>query len=156
LLVMLWNTGARPKEICCLTAEQVRMATEGVIPLTDHKTAHKGKARFIVLTGEAWGVARRRSQGGTGLLFPSETGGRLTAQAIGHRLKKLCRRAGVGHVIAYGFRHTFATDALTAGVPDATVAALLGHTSTAMLHRHYSHLTSRTTVLREAVVRVRG
>jgi integrase len=41
---------------------------------------------------------------------------------------------------AYGFRHSFATDALSNGVPEAHVAALLGHSSTTMLHRHYSHV----------------
>ena len=43
--------------------------------------------------------------------------------------------------IAYGYRHGFATDA-AAGVPDAQVARLLGHSSTVMLHRHYSHLAT--------------
>jgi integrase len=38
-----------------------------------------------------------------------------------------------------GYRHTFATDALEQGVPDALVAELLGHASTAMIHRHYGH-----------------
>jgi integrase len=56
---------------------------------------------------------------------------------------------------AYGYRHTYATSALAKGVPDATVAALLGHSSTAMLHRHYSHLTSQAKVLRNAAALVR-
>ncbi|MFO0852265.1 MAG: tyrosine-type recombinase/integrase [Gemmataceae bacterium] len=156
LLVMLWNTGARPAEITGLTAEMVKASADGVIPLTAHKTAHKGKPRFLILHGEAWEVAKRRANAvGYGLLFPSDTGGRLTTQAIGHRLKKLCRRAGVRHLMAYGFRHGYATDALCKGVPDATVAALLGHGSTAMLFRHYSHLTARTDVLRQAAARVR-
>lgn len=49
----------------------------------------------------------------------------------------------------------FATDALSKGVPDATVAALLGHSGTAMLHKHYSHLTSQATVLRDALSKLR-
>lgn len=57
---------------------------------------------------------------------------------------------------AYGYRHAFATEALAAGVPDAHVAALLGHTSTAMLHRHYSHLTHQAQAMRAALERVRG
>jgi integrase len=57
--------------------------------------------------------------------------------------------------IAYGYRHSFATDALAKGVPDTQVAELLGHSGTAMLHRHYSHLTARAKTLREALNRVR-
>ena len=57
--------------------------------------------------------------------------------------------------IAYGYRHGFATDALAAGVPDAHVAELLGHSSTAMLHKHYSHLATRVKVLTDAARAVR-
>ena len=64
-------------------------------------------------------------------------------------------KAGLPHAIAYGMRHSFATDALTNGVPDATVAALLGHTNTGMLHKHYSHLTAQAGVLRNAASMVR-
>jgi site-specific recombinase XerD len=53
-------------------------------------------------------------------------------------------------------RHSFATDALANGVPDAQVAELLGHSETAMLHEHYSHLTARARALRSALGRVRG
>lgn len=58
--------------------------------------------------------------------------------------------------IDYGYRHTFATDALVSGVPDATVVTLLGHTSTTMLFKQYSHLTSRADVLRRTAATVRG
>jgi integrase len=58
-------------------------------------------------------------------------------------------------VIPYGYRHGFATDALAQGVPDAQVAALLGHSGTAMLHRHYAHRGAKAKVLREALGRVR-
>jgi integrase len=64
-----------------------------------------------------------------------------------------CKRAGV-KAVAYGYRHTFATQALASGVPDAHVAALLGHSGTVMLHKHYSHLTSKATVLHEALASV--
>jgi len=50
---------------------------------------------------------------------------------------------------------TIATDVLANGVPDAQVAELLGHSGTAMLHRHYAHLTARARTLKEALDRVR-
>lgn len=52
-------------------------------------------------------------------------------------------------------RHTFATDAPTNGVPDAQVAALLGHSGTAMLHRHYAHLGAKAKSLRDVLDRIR-
>jgi integrase len=71
-------------------------------------------------------------------------------------MRRVRRRAGVPHATAYGYRHSYATEALSSGVPDAQVAALLGHRGTGMLHRHYSHLTSRAQLLREAAGKVRG
>jgi integrase len=69
---------------------------------------------------------------------------------------KTRRRLGLGKLIPYGYRHGLATDALANGVPDAQVAELLGHSGTAMLHKHYSHLTARTQVLQAALGRVRS
>jgi integrase len=70
-------------------------------------------------------------------------------------MRKAARSAGLSRRIAYGYRHAFATDALAAGVPDAQVAELLGHASTAMLHKHYSHLSTRVKVLTDAAKVVR-
>jgi integrase len=143
----LWLTGARPGEIAGLRAEDVDLA-QGVAVLSEHKTAHLGKARILFLCPEALAVAKERlAVRPQGLLFPGQDGERMTAQAVGCRLRRLCVKAGVPHCIAYG--------ALASGVPDATVAALMGHAGTAMLHKHYAHLTARSQALREAVASIR-
>jgi integrase len=155
LLTLLWETGARPSELARLTAKDVDLVA-GVATLAEHKTDHTGRPRLIYLTPEAVAVlkalAERRP---SGALLRNDRGEKWTADAIGHAMRRASRRAGVKGV-AYGYRHTYATQALASGVPDATVAALLGHSGTAMLHRHYSHLTSQAQVLREAAARVRG
>lgn len=153
LLILLWCTGARPGEIASLTAEMVRQSRDGVIPLSAHKSAHKGKHRQLLLSGEAWAIVQRRAGKAEGLLFRGRKG-LLSAAAIGSRLRDLCKVAGIRHLVPYGYRHTFATDALAAGVPDATVASLLGHADTSMVHRHYSHLSSRTQTLRDAAAKI--
>ena len=78
----------------------------------------------------------------------------LTVQAIGSRMRTLSGRTGLRRLTVYGYRQGFATEALAKGVPDATVAALLGHSDTSMLHRHYGQLTSRTAALKDAVGKV--
>lgn len=155
LLTLLRETGARPSELARLTADDVDFAN-AVAVLAEHKTASHGKPRLIVLTPTAASLlqelADRRP---IGALLRNAYGVPWTKDAICQAMRALCHKAGV-KAVAYGYRHSFATDALASGVPDATVAALLGHSSTSMLHKHYSHLTARTAVLREAVAKVRG
>ena len=57
--------------------------------------------------------------------------------------------------MSYPHRRPFATDTLSDGVGVAQVAELLGHSGTAMLHKHYSHLGAKAKTLREALGRVR-
>jgi integrase len=45
---------------------------------------------------------------------------------------------------------------LAAGIPIATVAELMGHTTTAMVMRYYSKLQARRSHLRDAVESFRG
>jgi integrase len=152
LLQALWLTGARPGELAGLTADMVAEA----IRLQHHKTAHKGQSRVLYLSPEALALFREQAAAHpSGPLFVNTRGEGWTPNAIGHAMRAACRRAGLPVRHAYGYRHSFATEALARGVPDATVAALLGHANTAMLFKHYSHLTSRADVLRQAAARVR-
>lgn len=154
-LQLLWHTGARPSEIACLTAEQIRSAVNCAVVLAEHKTAMHGKTRILLFNDTAWSIVKcRAEERESGLLFQGSNG-RLSAKAIGGRLRRLAEKVGVRNIIAYGYRHTYATDALSKGIPDAQVSALLGHASTSMLHKHYSHLTAKTALLREVAGRVR-
>jgi integrase len=154
LVRFLWLTGCRPSEAGGLTVEDVRWDERCAI-LQEHKTAHRGKVRVIYLSDEALAILRvQQAEHPRGYLFRRPTGGRWTTHSITQKFARVSRVAGV-KVTAYGLRHSFATDALAKGVPDAQVAALMGHSGTATLHRHYSHLTARSQALREALGRVR-
>jgi integrase len=156
LLTLLRETGARPSELARLTAGDVDLAAR-VATLAEHKTAHAtGRPRTIFLTEAACDVLRGlMANRPSGWLLLNGRGNPWTKDAVGHALRRVSRRAGVKG-IAYGYRHALATDALARGVPEAAVAALLGHGSTAMVARHYGHLTSRTRTLLDALSRVRG
>jgi integrase len=156
LLTLLRETGARPSELARLTAQDVDFAN-GVARLEAHKTAGKtGKPRLVFLSPSAKAVLRTLAKANPdGPLLRTRLGMAWTKDAIVLAFRRISRRAGV-KATAYGYRHTFATSALAAGVPDAQVAALLGHSSTAMLHKHYSHLTAQAQALRAALARVRS
>jgi integrase/recombinase XerC len=154
-LKVLHATGARPGEVAAITAENFD-ANAGQVRLADHKTANKGFRRTIYLTPEAVALlVRQRASYPTGLLLRNSRGEAWTANAIGLAMQRTRKRAGLPHAIAYGLRHTFATDALANGVPDAQVAELLGHSGTVTLHKHYAHLGAKAKVLHDALGRVR-
>jgi integrase len=137
LLSVLWATGARPGEVASITAENFH-AESGVVRLREHKTAHRGKNRVIHLTPEITAsLSELAKKYPHGPLLRTCWGNPWTENAIVKEMRRLRERAGVAHATAYGYRHSFATDALANGVPDAHVAALLGHSGTAMLHKHY-------------------
>jgi integrase len=154
-LEVLHMTGARPSEVATITAENFD-AEAAVVRLSEHKTAHKGKERILFLLPKAVAILRKQAKRyGSGYLFRNRHGTKFTKNAIGLVMRRLRKRAGIGHATAYAYRHSFATDALSNGVPDAQVAELLGHSGTAMLHKHYAHLGAKARVLREALGRVR-
>jgi integrase len=155
-LRILHATGARPGEVRAITAENFN-AAECLVRLRDHKTAHKGKVRIIHLSPEVTAILQiQKEKVRTGPLLRNRSGKPWTDAALIKAMEATRERAGLDRKVCYGYRHTFATDALANGVPDAQVAELLGHSGTAMLHRHYSHLTARTRVLKDALSRVRG
>jgi integrase len=156
VLEVLWGTGVRPGEAAAITADNFD-ADAGLVRLKDHKTAHKGKARVIYLPPAVVEILDRlKGRYPSGPLLRNRCGRPWTGWAIVKAMQATRGRAGLPGKVAYGLRHTFATDALAAGVPDAQVAELLGHSGTAMLHRHYSHLVARSRVLRDALGQVRG
>jgi integrase/recombinase XerC len=154
-LQLLWLTGARPGEIASITAENFD-EPNGMVRLKEHKTAHKGKNRTIFLCAEAVALLKDlREKQGEGVLLRNGKGNAWTGNAVVKAMILTRQRAGLIQSIAYGYRHGFATTALANGIPDAQVSALLGHSGTAMLHKHYSHLTGQSQVLREALNKVR-
>jgi len=156
LLVCLWNTGCRPSELRTLTVELVDWSA-CTATLTRHKTRRAGKAtRLLIFPAPALEVLQQqRDRYRTGFLFRQRTGKPYTCVGLTKAVWRLSKRIG-RPLTAYGFRHTFATDALEEGLPDTHVAALLGHGSTRMVHAHYSHLSENARLLKEQAARVRG
>jgi integrase len=154
-LRVLWASGARPGEVAAITAENFDEKA-GAVLLRDHKTAHKGKTRVIWLAPEVAALlVELKAIHPAGPLLRTSKGNVWTCLIIGRARREARRKAGVPHAMAYGLRHSFATDALANGVPHAHVAELLGHSNTNMLHRHYAHLGTKARALKEALGRVR-
>ncbi len=62
-----------------------------------------------------------------GALFPGRCGPRLNRKAIGRMLSRLCVQAGLPRFTAHQLRHTFGTEAASAGLTGSELQALMGH-----------------------------
>lgn len=148
-------TGCRPGEVAKVTAAEVNLDL-GLWVLPQHKTAKRtGKPRIVYLSPPALELTKQLCrERPTGPLFLNRCGKKWTRNAIRCRFRRLRERhPELAGVVAYTVRSTFATDALEAGVPDASVAALLGHTNTDTLHKFYARLSRRVNHLRDAAAK---
>jgi integrase len=148
-------TGARPGEVARVTVADVDLG-RGLWVFKTHKTAKKtGTPRLIPLCPEAIDLTRElMAEHPDGPLFRNSRGRPWTRNAVRIRFRNLRRKhPELRGIIAYTYRSSFATDALEGGVPDATVAAILGHTNTATLHNYYARLSGRLGHLKDAAAR---
>src|SRR5262249_41287860 len=161
-LIALRQTGTRPATVAGLRPENFDEANRCWV-FRKHKTAHAtGELLVVHLTDVAINLTRkklrdwetRKLRGSeVDYLFVNGRGNPWTDSAWGKAFaglrKTLKKRHGIDTpAVAYWFRHTFVTSHLAAGVSDNYVASLVGHKSTAMLHKHYAHLTSRAKLVK--------
>jgi integrase len=90
----------------------------------------------------------------TGPVFVNTTGGPLNGSWLTHQLYKAEQAAGVRRLPFKNLRTTFASRLYDLGVPDLTIATLMGHTRTHTTKRHYISTTPEQAV--EAVARLVG
>jgi len=134
LILLAAQTGLRISEVTGLTISDLHLGTGAHVSCTG-----KGrKQRITPLTSatvrvlRAW-LAERGGQPGEPL-FPTRTGGRLSRDAIEHRLAKhaataasRCSSLGTKTVTAHTLRHTAAMRLLASGIDTSVIALWLGH-----------------------------
>lgn len=154
-LVALRHSGARPSEVAHAEARNF-VEEAGVWTLDKHKTRRKtGRDRIIYLSPCLVTLSRILAAARPiGPMFLNGEGNPWTPNAIRCRMRRLRERLDLPPgTVAYALRHTFATEGLLNGVEEPIMAELLGHTSTAMLSKHYSHLGQRAQVIRRAATK---
>jgi len=149
VLIALRNTGTRPSVVNRVTARDF-YPDLGIWRLEDHKTEKKtGRPLIVPLPPVVVELCKRLAiKYPEGPLFRTAKGEPWYASKLASRILWYKKRLNLD-VIAYGYRHSVATELLEKGVPDAHVAAVLGHQDTAMIYRHYGHLGSKIKTLRD-------
>ncbi len=130
---------------------------QGIVVMPGKTTRRTGKSRVIYLSETAKNlVLLKMASGRRGPLFRNNRGLPWTRHALAHAMKRLRDKIKLGkECTAESFRHGWVTDAKLK-LPNSVVAELAGHTSTAMVDKHYGHLSERKSHLAEAAALVRG
>ena len=149
LVLVAINTGLRRGELFGLSWADVNLG--GRMLKVTVGNAKSRKARHVPLNAEALATLQQwRAQGtGTGLVFASATGARLTN--VNKSWAGVVDAAGLHDFRFHDLRHDFASRLVMAGVDLNTVRELLGHSDIAMTLR-YAHLAPDK--LADAVARI--
>ena len=102
-------------------------------------TKTEAGVRTMELSPELAGRLWRRCADGTGAMFATRTGGRLSDRNLARVLAKACSAAGVVGVSPHSFRHTHGSILLDQGWPITEVAHRLGHANAAVTAAIYGH-----------------
>ena len=152
MLVVSWETGARPQEVKPLEARHLDLEQHrAVIPRSE--TKGKRRPRVLYLTERAERILRelaRERQHGP--LFLNQAGRPWSASAVRLRFQRLAKHVGKQYCQTL-FRHSWITRKLLAGEDSHVVAALAGHVDSSMIDRYYSKVSGESKFLLDAMRR---
>ncbi len=152
LLNFLWLTGCRPREARILTANHIH---DDLVIFPPDESKGETDARVIYLIPEAKTLLTTlSSQYPEGPIFRNSRGLPWTKDSIKCRLTRISQTVGF-RVIAYGARHSFATNALIRAVDTVSLSHLMGHKSTRMIN-NYAHLAHNIDFLKKQACMAAG
>jgi len=148
-------TGARPQEIRAIEKRHFDPALRAIVFPRDESKGKK-HARVITLSPAALATIENLAERHpTGPLFRNVDDNPWTNYGITCAFQRLTRKVGF-RIFAYAIRHTWATDALIAGVDPVTVANLMGHRDLKMLMSVYAKVQVRSDHMQAAVLKATG
>lgn len=150
-ILFLFYSGLRVGEVCALHVDDfdfrektLRVSRTESIRRGLEKKRHcvdvlpKGnKVRTIYLSESALSVAAQLCKGKSGFLFPAPQGGHIHIDTFDHRLRRLCRKAGIPEFSVHDIRRTYATNLIDCGCPDDFVCSQLGHEDINITREYY-------------------
>lgn len=150
------HTGARYGEMAALKVTDFS-PDGGTVHIRQSKS---GKARHIILTDAGIKFFEQVCTGKAGAALMFTTNSHSWGKSHQHRpIKDACTAAKISPAISFHIlRHTYASQAVMAGIPLMVVAENLGHTDTRMVERHYGHLaqTYKVKIIRDQMPTLGG
>jgi len=127
---LVWMPGDRPRHGRYTRGEPKTPRSRRTVPLTPAAKAAIERQRERLIADGFVPIA-------TGPVFTNHRGRALSGSWVTHELYDLEKKAGIRRLPFKNLRTSFSTRLHAAGVPDVTIAALMGHTRTATTKRHY-------------------
>ena len=152
VMLALRHSGARPGMVAAVTAANVSPDGWSWI-MHEHKTRkNTGRPLVIYLSPCLRTLTLALAQKyPAGPLFRDARGNAWNRNSIRCRIRRLRKKLGLpAGIVAYSYRHTFATNAILNGTDLATAAELLGHKGVAMFEKHYGHIGQHNEHLKAA------
>lgn len=146
----LWSTGCRPKEARCIEARHIH----GDMVIFPGDESKGELPRVLYLIPETKAILDRNMRP-EGPMFLNSQGSPWRKNAIKDRCRRISKKVGY-RVIAYGARHSFATNALINEVDPISVSHLMGHKSPKMVAEVYSHLATNPAFLKKQALKSVG
>jgi integrase len=160
LWLLVVTTGLRRGELAGLTRQDVDLVHKRVSPsvprvvvagrAVESETKTRAGVRSLALDPdttaalhdyiERWSVERRLLGQGSQLLFVWPDGRPLHPDTITSRFHKHCIEAGLPRIRVHDVRHSYASAALSAGVPAKVTSERLGHATAAFTLQTYAHI----------------
>lgn len=143
VIELLFSTGIRISELCCLPASSIDLQAE------EMKIYGKGsKERLLQLDSNViksllkYQQAFQEQINREGYFFTSSRGGHLTDQSVRYMINKYTRQiSATTHITPHMFRHTFAKSLLEQDVDIRIIQPILGHSSIKTTER-YTYVSS--------------
>lgn len=137
LFIFICHTSLSYSDLLALTEDKIEQTKDGKI--IRGKRVKNGQPYLIPLTDEAERILNKYKKHPIAqrkyLLLPV-----YENQVFNRQIKVIARKAGITKVVtAHVGRHTFATTALTSGVPLVTIQRVMGHADIRMT-QHYARL----------------
>lgn len=136
-VTVMLHTAIRPIDIKGLTWHQVDLQNR-VMHITTHK-GRKPRTYSVPIDEQVWPLIQRRFKetNGQGFVFDTSNVRKLADKAISD---SGINRDREQRFTIYGLKHTYISNLIMSGNDMGTVAKLVG-VSTAMIEKHYAHLT---------------
>lgn len=150
LLVVTWETAARPQESLIVEARHVDVENKRwVFPVDESKGEQA--PRIVYLNEKALEITKRLMEKyPAGPLFRNRDGVPWTTDAVNCAFIRLQKKIGKKYCL-YNLRHSWLDGALKRGVDALTCAILMGHRDPGTIAKVYQHLSQSPDYLHGAI-----